>query len=216
VLKSLAQGFLVATCLIWICNSIALLVGGDSWLGLNYVLIMLIPISSIILLKLKNKNPPQSQPDRWRNLLFAFQGVALSFWLFDILTTYYAIDVAQNSIELNPLGWPWGILGAAAFYFPILLFSYTLLFKIKEKISFYAAIPLTFLTVAMGLMNLVAGAQNFQVFVDNAQLASGVGYSFLVLAVILNLVVPLMLKRMITPLKTSLTLKSKETEFAAA
>jgi hypothetical protein len=55
-LKSLAQGFLVATALIWVFNVAALLVGGDAWLGLMYLLIMLIPASGIIILKFKNKN----------------------------------------------------------------------------------------------------------------------------------------------------------------
>jgi hypothetical protein len=193
MLKGLAQGFLVATGLVWTCNAIALLVGGDGWLGFMYLLIMLIPVSSIIILKQQNKNHLQNQPDRWRNLLFSFQGVALSFWLFDVLSTYYAINVVQNSIELNPLGWPWGILGAAAFYIPMLLFSYLLLFRLKEKISLYAAVPLTMLTVGMGAMNLVAGTQNFQVFVDTAALAANVRLELFSLVALTNLVVPMLL-----------------------
>jgi hypothetical protein len=214
MLKSLAQGFLVATGLIWMCNAFALLLGGDGWLGLMYILIMIIPISSLIILKL-NRNSPENKSNRWRNLLFSFQGVALGFWLFDVLTTYYAINVVRNSIELNPLGWPWGILGAAAFYLPMLLFSYVLLFRLKEKISFYAAVPLTMLTVGMGLMNLVAGSQNFQVFVDNAFLDSSVRYSLLFFTVVLDVAVPLALKRMLFSPKTALNLKRESTKLAA-
>ena len=55
-LKSLAQGFLAATGLIWIFIIIALFEGGDAWLGLMYMLILLIPASSITYLKLKNSN----------------------------------------------------------------------------------------------------------------------------------------------------------------
>jgi hypothetical protein len=92
-------------------NVAALLVGGDAWLGLMYLLIMLIPASGVIILKFKNKNHEQKETQhKWRNLLFSFQGVALSFWLFDVLTTFYAINIARTSIELNPLGWPWGML----------------------------------------------------------------------------------------------------------
>lgn len=104
-LKSLAQGFLVATGLIWIFNIAALFEGGDAWLGLMYLLILLIPASSLTYLKLKNTNPkivPETS-EKWRNLLFSFQGVALAFWMFDIVTTFYAINVTGLAIELNPL-----------------------------------------------------------------------------------------------------------------
>jgi len=46
---------------------------------------------------------PESSP-KWRNLLFSFQGVALAFWMLDILTTFYAINVTRLAYELNPLG----------------------------------------------------------------------------------------------------------------
>ncbi len=206
-LKSLAKGFLVATALIWMFNVVALLVGGDAWLGLMYLLIMLIPASGIIILEFKNKNHEQKgMQNKWRNLLFSFQGVALSFWLFDVLTTFYAINIARTSIELNPQVGP-GILGAATFYCPTLVFSYILLFRLREKISLYATLPLTILTLGMGVMNLVAGAQNFQVFVDTAALASGMRYGFLGLIVTVNLAVPLVLKRMAVSPKDSFNLK---------
>jgi hypothetical protein len=206
-LKSLAQGFLVATGLIWIFNIAALFEGGDAWLGLMYLLILLIPASSLTYLKLKNTNPkivPETS-EKWRNLLFSFQGVALAFWIFDIVTTFYAINVTGLAIELNPLGWPLGILGASAFYCPTLVFSYVLLFKNKESSSLYAAIPLTLVTLGMGMMNLVAGAQNFQVFVDTAALATGIRLGLLALIVTINLAVPLALKRMVTQPKIVLS-----------
>jgi hypothetical protein len=199
-LKSLAQGFLVATGLIWIFNIAALIRAGDAWLGLTYALILLIPVSSITYLKLKKTNP-KAAPDtseKWRNLLFSFQGVALAFWMFDIATTFYAINVTGLAVELNPLGWPLGILGAFAYYAPTLIFAYILLFKIKESIALYASIPLTLITLGMGAMNLMAGTQNFQVFVDTAALATGVQYGLLALIIMVNLAVPLALKRMVS------------------
>jgi hypothetical protein len=200
-LKSLAQGFLVAAGLVWVFNIIALVHGGDAWLGLMYLLILLIPVTSISMLKLnKMRHAPFDRKVNWKNLLFAFQGVALAFWMFDLLTTVYAIDVTRLAIELNPLGWPLGILGAFAFYGPTLVFSYVLLFKLKENVSLYAAIPLTLLTLGMSVMNLVAGAQNFQVFVDTAVLATGARYGFLALILTVNFVVPLALRRaMLSP-----------------
>jgi hypothetical protein len=202
-LKSLAQGFLVATGLIWIFNIAVLIKGGDAWLGLLYFLILVIPASSLTYLKLKKTNPQAARDTsaKWRYLLFSFQGVALAFWMFDIATTLYAINVTGLATELNPLGWPVGILGAFAFYGPTLICSYVLLFKIKESISFFSAIPLTLVTLGMGTMNLVAGAQNFQVFVDTAAIATGIRYGLLALVVSVNLAVPLALKRMATQCK---------------
>ena len=209
-LKSLAQGFIAATGLIWIFIIIAIFEGGDAWLGLMYLLILLIPASSLTYLKFKNKDSKTAidSSEKKRNLLFSFQGVALAFWMFDIATTFYAINVTGLATEVNPLGWPLGILGAFAYYGPTLVFSYVLLFKIKEKISLYTAIPMTLLTLAMGTMNLVAGAQNFQVFVDTAALATGVRYELLALIVMVNLAVPLALRRMVTqPKNNSLDMK---------
>ncbi|MCJ7793943.1 hypothetical protein MUP42_03310 [Candidatus Bathyarchaeota archaeon] len=202
-LKSLAQGFLVATGLIWIFNIVVLIKGGDAWLGLLYFLILVIPVSSLTYLKLKKTNPQATRDTsaKWRYLLFSFQGVALAFWMFDIATTFYAINVTGLATELNPLGWPLGILGAFTYYGPTLICSYVLLFKIKESISFYSAILLTLVTLGMGTMNLVAGAQNFQVFVDTAAIATGIRYGLLALVVSVNLAVPLALKRMATQRK---------------
>ena len=208
-LKILAEGFLVATGLIWVLNVAELIHGGDAWLGLLYLLILLIPASSITYLKLKTKNPQTviDGSSKWRNLLFSFQGVALAFWLFDIVTTYYAINVTGLAIELNPLGWPLGILGAFAYYAPALVFSYVLLFRIKEKTSLYAAIPLTLLTLGMSVMNLNAAIQSFQVFVNTAALATGMRYEFLALVVTVNLAVLLALKRTAVQPKPMLELK---------
>jgi hypothetical protein len=208
-LKSLAQGFLVATGLVWIFNVVALIRGGDAWLGLTYLLIMLIPASSIAILKLGR--PSKVVPEgaqKWRSLLFAFQGVALAFWSLDLITTFYAINVTGLAIELNPLGWPLGILGALAFYGPTLAFSYVLLFKLKENVSIYAAIPLTMLTLGMSSQNLLAGVQNFQVFVDNAALASSVRFGLLAVIVALDLGIPLALRHMIAQPKPQFKLKS--------
>ena len=124
--------------------------------------------------------------------------------MFDILTTFYAINITGLAVELNPLGWPLGILGAMAYYVPTLVFSYVLLFKMKESIALYTAVPLTLLTLGMAAMNLVAGAQNFQVFVDTATLATGMQYGLLAVVGTACLAVPFTLKRMISQPKTIL------------
>ena len=88
-----------------------------------------------------------------------------------------------------------GILGAFAFYSPTTVFSYVLLFRMKEKISLFAALPLTLITLGMGAMNLMAGTQNFQVFVDTAVLETGVRYGLLGVIGTVCLAVPFVLKR---------------------
>jgi hypothetical protein len=206
-LKSLGQGVLVATGLIWSFNIASLFKSGDAWLALLYLLILTIPVSTLLYLKLKRTNPRANVEtgEKWRNLLFSVQGAALAFWAFDIATTFYAINVTGLAVELNPLGWPLGILGAFIYYGPTMVFSYVLLFKIKENITFYAAVPLTLLTLGMSLMNLMAGAQNFQVFVDTAALATGVGYGLLAVIGTVCLMVPFALKRTVTQPKPLLS-----------
>jgi len=207
-LKSIVQGFLVGTGLVWIFNVAALIQGGDAWLGVTYLLILLIPATSIAMLKLGNPKTATQNSQKWHNLLFASQGVALAFWSYDMLTTFYAINITGLAVELNPLGWPWGILGAFAFYAPTLLFAYTLLYKMKEKMCFYAAIPLTLITLGMGSMNLMAGAQNFGVFIDTAALASNIRFELVATVAVLNLAVPLTLKYFTAQPKPALNAKT--------
>jgi hypothetical protein len=197
-LKSLAQGFLSGIALIMIINVASLARAGDTWLAAMYLLILLIPATSLLYLKLRIKNPSACQPPdrRWRSLLFSLQGVALAFWMYDLATTFYAINVTHLAYELNPLGWPLGVLGALAYYGPTLLGSYLLLFRINERHALYAAVPLTIVALGMSSMNLIAGAQNFQVFIDTTALASGVRYSLLALIGAAYLTIPMMLKKM--------------------
>jgi uncharacterized protein YhhL (DUF1145 family) len=196
-LKNLGQGVLAATGLIWSFNIVSLFENGDARLALLYLLILTIPASTILCLKLKNTNPRADVKgwEKWRNLLFSVQGAALAFWAFDVATTFYAINVTGLAVESNPLGWPLGILGALIYYCPTLVFSYVLLFKIQERISFYVSIPLTLLTLGMGTMNLMAGAQNFQIFVETAALATGVRCGLLAVIGTVCLMVPFALKR---------------------
>jgi hypothetical protein len=208
-IKTLAQGFFVATGLIWLFNVAALIRSGDAWLGLTYLLILIIPTTTVLILKAKANSQKANEAWKWRNLLFCFQGVALGFWMFDLATTFYAINITGLAVELNPLGWPLGILGALAFYGPTLFFSYLLLFRLKGKVCLYTAIPLTVLTLVMSSMNLMAGAHNFQVFVDTAVLAVGIRYSMLSVLVTLNVAIPLALNRLISVPEPHLSIKEK-------
>ena len=207
-LKSLIMGFLVAVGVVWICNIVALLRGGDAWLGLAYLLIMLVPVAGVAVLKLSGEDPVLlNRTINWRQVLFGVQGAALAFWSFDMLTTLYAINISGLATEINPLGWPMGILGAAAYYIPTALLSYVLLFKLKEKIALYAAVPFTIVTVAMASMSLFAGAQNYQVFVGSAVLASSARVDLLASVAALDVAVPVALRYLIAHPKPQLTAK---------
>jgi len=199
-LKSLGKGFLFGAGLIWSFNIASLFRDGDAWLAMLYLVILIIPTSTIVYFRTKRAktHAKVDGSEKWRDLLFSAQGVALAFWSFDILTTFYAINITGLAVELNPLGWPLGILGAFLYYAPTLAFSYYLLFKSREPVSFYAAIPLTLLTLVMGAMNLLAGAQNFQVFVDTAALATGVRFGLLAAVGTVCLLVPFVLRRTAT------------------
>ena len=198
-IKSLGQGFLIATGLVWLYNITELTRTGNGAIGLLYLLIMLIPLATIIRLKTKKPQTTTSwkTPSKWREIIFSFQGIALSCWSFDLLTTYYAINVTGLAVEINPLGWPLGILGAFAYYGPTLALSYFLLFKKKENISLYAAIPMTAVMLYMGSMNLFAGAENLKIFVYTVTINPSIYYGLLGLIIAVNLTVQLALKRVV-------------------
>lgn len=95
--------------------------------------------------------------------LFYLYIVSFCFWAFDVLTTLYVIDYLGVAVELNPLGWPFGAWGALIFYIPALVFTYLLLFRIKNKYSIVAATLITMMALLLGVMNLLAGIHNMQV-----------------------------------------------------
>jgi drug/metabolite transporter (DMT)-like permease len=62
--------------------------------------------------------------------------------------------------------------------------------------------------MGMSLMNLFAGAQNFQVFVQTAFLSSDLRFELLALVAAVNLAVPIVLSRRITQPKSQLKIKT--------
>jgi hypothetical protein len=169
---------------------IALVRGGDAWLGLLYFLILLIPLSSIVCLRFRTKKNATGKVDsfeKWSRILLSLQGVVLACWIFDLATTFYAIDVAKVATEMNPLGWPLGAVGAFMYYGPTVVLTCFLLFKQKQKMSLYTAAAITALSLYMGAMNLNAGIGNFSFFVTTASLNGAIRYSLLALVVAANL-----------------------------
>lgn len=147
---------------------------------------------------------------KWREIVFSFQGIALACWTYDLLTTYYAVDVTGLAVEVNPLGWPLGILGALAYYGPTVILSYFSLFKIKEKISLYASIIMTVVMLYMGSLNLIAGAQNYKIFVYTVTISPNIYYGLLALILTINFGTQLALKHFVFPPKTNVNLSSSE------
>jgi len=119
--------------------------------------------------------------------LFALLGVALACWAYDLATTFYAIDVARVAFEVNPLGWPMGALGALAYYGPTVVLTYVLLFKVRQKMSLYAAVPITLVALSMGAMNLNAGVGNFGFFLEYASISASIRINLLALVAAVDL-----------------------------
>jgi hypothetical protein len=180
--KSIAKGFFAMIAAVSIFSIIALFRSGDSWLGLLYFLILLIPLTGVAYFWHSRKNRSSlsvNSYEKWTNLLLGLQGVALACWAYDLATTFYAINIAQVAFEINPLGWPFGALGALVYYAPTVILTCVLLLKIKQKTSVYAAVPMTFVMLLMGSMNLNAGIGNFQFFLSTAALPTQVRYNLL-------------------------------------
>lgn len=183
-MKYLAQGFLATTAFTWTFTVITLFRSGDAWLGLLYFLIFLIPLLGAIGLVVRKKKVSVervSLNQKIGKILFSLLGIPLAFWAFDLVTTYYAVDVARLAVEINPLGWPLGILGALMYYGPTVIFMHTLLFKIKQKAAILAGIIISVVALAMGAMNFSAGTQNLGIFISTAHIAAENRFSLLAL-----------------------------------
>jgi hypothetical protein len=180
-LNGFIQGFSAMLVAIWICNIIALVIAGDVLTASLFFLILLIPISIIIYTfskRQENSSERATVYEKLKTFLIPLHGAAFACWTFDVSTTFYAIDVVRKAAELNPLGWPLGAIGALIFYVPAIIFTYTLLFRIKQKESLVVAAVITVLAACLGLMNFNAGAQNFRFFLNSVSFTME-GYSFL-------------------------------------
>lgn len=174
---------------VWVFSVALLVRAGDAWLGLLYFLIFLLPLSAAVVLKLNKRRlntEKVSRHEKQRNLLFSLQGVVLACWAYDLATTHYAIDVTGLATELNPLGWPLGILGALAYYGPTVAMMYVLLFKINQRSSIYVGAVLSVVSLWMGAMNFNAGALNFRVFLSTAYIMPDFRVNLIALVVIVD------------------------------
>jgi hypothetical protein len=120
--------------------------------------------------------------ERMKTILLYSYIFPFSCWAFDVIATFYAIDILNVAAETNPLGWPFGALGALTFYIPALTFTYLLLFRIKNRLSPTVAILETLLAFGFGVMNLFAGLHNVGV----VQMYTGGGASLIGYAELFN------------------------------
>ncbi len=177
-----AEGALMSTSLIWIFICITVAFFTRTWYSLAGLFILIVPFG------LRNRSFPtqfrlwKKIPDniqRIKRLLVPILGFGVACWIFDILTTFIGLDIVQtqyinaenfysifNYSELNPLGWPLGIVVGLIAYIPSGLSVYYLLTKMKTKLSVKIACAITVLTVGLGLMNLVAGLNNISILIQ--------------------------------------------------
>jgi hypothetical protein len=190
-LNGFIQGFSVMLVAIWVHNITALVIAGDTLTAALFFLVLLIPISIIIYTfskRQENNGERVSVSEKLRIFLVPLHGAAFACWAFDVSTTFYAIDVVREATEQNPLGWPLGAVGALVFYVPAIVFTYSLLFKVKQKESLVAAVVITVLAAYLGLMNFNAGAQNFGFFLNSVSFTVEGYYSLFSLVVAVDLI----------------------------
>jgi hypothetical protein len=151
--KNVAQGFLVtasAICLLETFQMQCLYL--DQWLSILIFVVLAGPLAANFFMavnRFRAEKPIQAKVFQAKNVLMALQGFGFACWFFDVISTTLVIDVQHASSELNPLGWPLSALGALAYFVPITFITYYLLFKLKTKESFYAAVALTGVSVFM-------------------------------------------------------------------
>jgi hypothetical protein len=115
--------------------------------------------------------------EKIKPILLCLYVFPFSCWAFDVITTFYSINILHLAEEMNPLGWPFGALGALAFYIPSMTFTYLLLFRLKNRLSPIVAIVETLLAFGFGVMNLFAGLHNISLVETYSQGFSLIPYA---------------------------------------
>ena len=151
------------------------------------LLVLVIPVSIIgyKIVKWKTEAEKTNGFDMLRQILISVYGVSFAAWTFDVGTTYYVLDVLGAATEQNPLGWPLGALGALIFYIPAIVFTYLLLFKIRKRYALWVAVLITGITLYLGLLNFIAGSQNFG-FIDHIVPSVSEIYNYLFITILLG------------------------------
>jgi len=165
--KSVLQGFIALASVIWLitCVWVASNVNMNTWLGLGLFLFLAVPFSicgTVYLKGFKERKSAQTAVKKAKNVLMSLQGFGFACWFFDVISTFFVINLNQSGSELNPLGWPFSALGALVYYIPITFVVYYLLYKVKSKESFYVTVAVTGISLFMGARNLSAALYNLR------------------------------------------------------
>lgn len=155
-------GFVTMVFIVGVLNSVIILASGQVLLATLFFLIL--PVLAFVIYERiilrNNLNKEVDVTKKTKHILVFLQGIAFACWVYDVSTTYLAIDILHVAVEKNPMGWPFGALGALIYYMPAFIFTYFLLFRTRPKYSILVAAFITFLTLYVGSMNLVAGEGN--------------------------------------------------------
>lgn len=184
----LVNGFLAMTVTIWILNIATFFILAKTDVALLFLLVLLIPILVLAYeyLEFRGRKEIAGGWDKLKHILIFIYGACFVCWIFDVGSTYYAVDVLGVAAEQNPLGWPLGGLGALAFYVPALTFTYFLSNKIKQTHALVAAVLVTLLASYMGIMNLFAGFSNFSFFTYSVALPAEAFWYLLFIVIAIN------------------------------
>ncbi len=163
--KNVATGFtLTASAICLLITFAKMTTYWSLWLGGLLLLALAVPFFVSCFIKAKGfqqKQTAQIRVKQAKNFLMGIQGVGFACWFFDVTSTIFNIDINRNSMEMNPLGWPYSAPAALAFYVPITFVAYFLLFKMKSKASFYGAVAVSVLSLFMAVRNFGASLSNF-------------------------------------------------------
>jgi hypothetical protein len=183
LLDDLTRTFLLMTTTIFVLGTIIFLSLATTLVALFFLLILMAPISIIIYgyMNRKAKTEQASLLDMLRQVLVCMYSISFTSWIFDVCTTYYVLDVLNINVELNPLGWPLGALGALLFFAPVSILTYLLLFKVKKIYAIISAMITTVLTLYLGFQNFIAASQNLSFIYPSISATSQV-YRYLFVA----------------------------------
>jgi len=183
LLGDFTRAFLLVTTTILVLGIITFFILETTLAALFFLLILMAPISIIIYRYVKRKTETEEANllDILRQILVYIYVISFTSWMFDVGTTHYVLDVLSINIELNPLGWPLGALGALLFFIPAMILTYLLLFRVKKIYAILVAIIITVLTLYHGFQNFIAAGQNLS-FIDPSVSAVSEVYRYLFVA----------------------------------
>lgn len=162
--RNIVQGLFLTASAICLFTTLYLPSHFNLWVGFGFFFLLLVSFSINFALKIKYWNQKRQNSSLVKQVKAIFMGLlgaSLACWFLDIITTVFVINIYAIGVELNPLGWPFGIIGVSAYFIPAIAGVYYLLYKVKTVVSFYGAVVLTALTLFMAWMNFVAGVSNF-------------------------------------------------------